>query len=668
MINFSKADAIRFGWETTKNKIGFFILILITAGFIIGASEIIANFAPQKEVYIQTATILFGQILTAFKSSFSSGINVLFKSITQLLPFLAFGAFFTIVPFVLFSIVQLGLIKICLNLIDDEEPRFKDLFSCFHLLLKYFAGSIFFFLSIATPICLFIITFIFSKQYIPQLFNIIIGIVAIIFAAILKIRLQFYTYFITDADLGPINALKKSFTITKGSTYNLFLFEFLSNFINGVGIFAFAVGLFITIPITMLAKAFIYRNLIISLGGIQSKSLSEPEEVKPGSNNLESLADGTEDNKHQIDQKDPSSIKVGMFKTLASKFSFQKKANKGANIEKATTAQPAKKKDSFFKKIAVKYNLPPQFVKNIINKLPLEKFRKKENKKSSENKPKPPSRITIFLKKYNLSPLLITSGIFIVASIVVYFLFVNPLKSTITKTNDTIISNVSQLEKYYRKGRKLNSDKLIKAKENEITIANDEIEACNTIFSEKDQTIEKIFTDLNGDAIKDEALWKNVYIDKTNELVLKLKNNGFNVNIQDLSFEKFDRILPSWKTINVVQKKFWLQNEIINTIIKEKSNIYKFNRLTFSNKTMSNNPLLPSVYTPIPFSLDIDIEHSQMFDFVRMLLNSDIFFFIETIDIKFSKDLDNYSEEQSGIINNVTMNAFAMDFVNKNKE
>jgi uncharacterized membrane protein len=73
--------------------------------------------------------------------------------------------------------------------------------------------------------------------------------------------LGFFDYLIVDKNSRIIESLKKSWEITKGSTWNLFLLYLLLGLINLLGIFALIVGLFWSIPTTMIAEAFVYRKL-----------------------------------------------------------------------------------------------------------------------------------------------------------------------------------------------------------------------------------------------------------------------------------------------------------------------------------------------------------------------------------------------------------------------
>jgi uncharacterized membrane protein len=200
MEKFSKKEAIKFGWEIAKKKIKFFIPPLI---------------------------LVFG---SSFLFDYLSDLA---KKESFLISFLL-----TIVGFVLSIIFSLGLIKISLEICDGKEPKISDLFSQYRLFFRYFFASI----------LKNLITFF------GFIFLIIPGI-------ILSIRLGFFDYLIVDKNSKIIESLKKSWEITKGSTLNLFLLYLLLGLINLLGFFALIIGLFWSIPTTMIAEAFVYRKL-----------------------------------------------------------------------------------------------------------------------------------------------------------------------------------------------------------------------------------------------------------------------------------------------------------------------------------------------------------------------------------------------------------------------
>jgi len=132
----------------------------------------------------------------------------------------------------------LGLIKISLKLCDGEEAKFSDLISQYKLFFRYLFAS-----------------------FIYGLITFLGFILLIVPGIILLIRLGFFDYLIIDKNSKIIESLKRSWEITKGNTWNLFLLYFLFALINILGAFALIVGLFWSIPTTVVARTFVYRKL-----------------------------------------------------------------------------------------------------------------------------------------------------------------------------------------------------------------------------------------------------------------------------------------------------------------------------------------------------------------------------------------------------------------------
>ncbi|MEK7662181.1 MAG: hypothetical protein AAB355_01605 [Patescibacteria group bacterium] len=79
----------------------------------------------------------------------------------------------------------------------------------------------------------------------------------------LALRLQFYKFLIVEKeDIGPIMALKKSWRMTEGHTWNLLLFMIMISFLNVFGMLLLGIGIFVTIPISVIAYALLYKKLL----------------------------------------------------------------------------------------------------------------------------------------------------------------------------------------------------------------------------------------------------------------------------------------------------------------------------------------------------------------------------------------------------------------------
>jgi uncharacterized membrane protein len=78
---------------------------------------------------------------------------------------------------------------------------------------------------------------------------------------ILSMGLAFVPYLVVDRGLGPIEAIKESWRITKGHKWQLLLLFLALLGLNLLGLVALLIGIFVTVPITMLAFAHAYRTL-----------------------------------------------------------------------------------------------------------------------------------------------------------------------------------------------------------------------------------------------------------------------------------------------------------------------------------------------------------------------------------------------------------------------
>ena len=200
-LKFSKSEAVRFGWNTMKSNLGFFIGILIVAALISIVPSIISVLIQEKAP--------------------------------------ALSIIIDITTWVLRLVIVMGLIRITLRFCDNEKGKFVDLFSCFPLFLKFLFGLILYVLIILGGMILLIIP-------------------GIIWA----IKSLFVSYFIVDKRLYPVEAVNRTFVITKGVKWDLFLFVLLLGLINLLGALCLLIGLFVTIPTTMVAMAFVYRKLL----------------------------------------------------------------------------------------------------------------------------------------------------------------------------------------------------------------------------------------------------------------------------------------------------------------------------------------------------------------------------------------------------------------------
>jgi len=198
---FSKSESIRFGWEITKNNLGFFILLLLIAFPISAASSIIQKIFGDK---VLTVNIISG------------ALNL-----------------------ILSTIINIGLIRVALKFCDGQKARIADLFSAGKLFLPYLIGTILYLLIVFGGLILLIVP-----------------------GVIWSFKFGFFGYFMVEKGLEPSEALRRSALITQGAKWDLFVFWLLLLLINLAGVAALFIGLFVTLPITIVANAFVYRTLL----------------------------------------------------------------------------------------------------------------------------------------------------------------------------------------------------------------------------------------------------------------------------------------------------------------------------------------------------------------------------------------------------------------------
>ncbi len=198
---FYIGEVVKFGWKTMKENLGFFIALLLLAGFVQAAPRLIADYAVKKVIFL--------------------------------------GVIFYLVYLVLVCVVGMGMIKISLKFCDKEKGRFADLFSCFPLFFKYLFSNL--------------------------LYSLIVfgGTILLIFPGIIwGIKFSLWPYFIVEKKMGPVEALKASAKTTMGAKWDLLGFWAVTGVINILGVLCLVIGIFATFPTTMVATALVYRKLL----------------------------------------------------------------------------------------------------------------------------------------------------------------------------------------------------------------------------------------------------------------------------------------------------------------------------------------------------------------------------------------------------------------------
>jgi len=201
MKDFSIEEALQYGWNIMKANIWFFVGVLVVAWAIAGIPHVIANVLQRDSV----------------------GVSIIFR----------------IIAWAADIIISIGLITIALKFLDNQQPMFENLFSFKPYFWKYLGASILTGLVVWAGLILFIIPGIYWA-----------------------LKFQFYGYFVVDKSCEPIESMRRSSQITQSVKWKLLGFGIVLAVINIVGAICLFIGLFVTVPVTLLAYSFVYRKLL----------------------------------------------------------------------------------------------------------------------------------------------------------------------------------------------------------------------------------------------------------------------------------------------------------------------------------------------------------------------------------------------------------------------
>lgn len=206
MKQFSKGEALSFGWETFKKYPWLLIAVTLTVSLIPFAVSFMFQLPFQSE------------------TSESSNPLMLIGTIASNL----LSVFFTI-----------AMIKFSLKLVDGKTVEYQDIFNVkAEEFTRYLLGSIIYGIIVFVGFILLVIP-------------------GIYFA----IKYQYFSYLILDKELSPMEGIKQSGKITQGHKWNLLLLYCILALIQIAGVIALLVGLLVAAPVTGLAYAYVYRKL-----------------------------------------------------------------------------------------------------------------------------------------------------------------------------------------------------------------------------------------------------------------------------------------------------------------------------------------------------------------------------------------------------------------------
>ncbi len=210
-------DAVRYGWERMKERLGFWIvlqvIILALTLFLRGLALVPGAFGP-----IGRGTIIAGYL---------------------------FSIIFSIIAAVISVLMSIGTLAITLKVCDGQPVTYGDLFARRDLFFRYLWGNLLYALIVALGFVLLIVPgFIFLIKY------------------------QFVPYLIVDRGAGASEALKMSAKLTAGVKLRLYLFSLALAGVAILGALALGVGVVVAVPVILMASVYMYRHRLAAAGGV----------------------------------------------------------------------------------------------------------------------------------------------------------------------------------------------------------------------------------------------------------------------------------------------------------------------------------------------------------------------------------------------------------------
>jgi uncharacterized membrane protein len=203
---FSKVEALKYGWEATKKHFWFLVLIFLIPYGVSWAFSLVSQ-------------------------PFLDNPNAIFKFV---------GILITFVSWIVCFEISFGQLMIFLKIVDKKKTSFEDLFAYFDakLLWRFSLVLILYELIVLGGMLLFIVPGIYWS-----------------------LKYMFAVNYSVDKQGGIIEAFKASARLTKGVKWQLFLLGLLQGLIMIAGVCALLVGTLVALPIVQIADFYVYRKL-----------------------------------------------------------------------------------------------------------------------------------------------------------------------------------------------------------------------------------------------------------------------------------------------------------------------------------------------------------------------------------------------------------------------
>ena len=232
-------NAVGFAFESLIDHVRLFVMVLLAGTGVIAL--VVGIIGLLNKGFIQA--VMSSQALQDYQECIGYNCaSVAYQSGATLMSMISSNIFALLISAVVLAIFfvgfDLGFKKIALNLHDRDESKVKALFSYFGLAPKALIGWILYSLMV----------------WVGWLFFILPGFIALL-------RFSFFSYFIVDKNVGPIDALRMSWDVTRNHVWDMFAFWVVIKIIVYLGFLSW-LGVILTWPLSTLAYAYFYRKLV----------------------------------------------------------------------------------------------------------------------------------------------------------------------------------------------------------------------------------------------------------------------------------------------------------------------------------------------------------------------------------------------------------------------
>ncbi|MFP4482662.1 MAG: DUF975 family protein [Thermovirgaceae bacterium] len=200
IVQVPLGEAFRYGWEAFRRNVFFFIGLLLIAGLPLALLEGWAGSLPDRS--------LQGAVIEIFAALFRVA-------------------------------VAMAVIVTCLGIYDRGLASPSEFRRIGNRYIPYFFGTMLYSLLVGIGMVLLVVP------------GVYVGVAC-----------QFAPYLIIDRRLGPVEALRESAALTKGSRWGLLFFGLVMIGLNILGSLLFGLGLLITVPVTFSAHVWVYRRFV----------------------------------------------------------------------------------------------------------------------------------------------------------------------------------------------------------------------------------------------------------------------------------------------------------------------------------------------------------------------------------------------------------------------